>query len=89
MLASVGMLLEHAAASQEVFWPAESVHPFATVYANGVRDPHSTGVLVTRHNETHFYVLAVEGGPVECLLYRAPGEWTCPYPPLPKSAKSS
>ena len=56
------------------------MHPFETVYTFGQRDVHDTGVIVTRRDDKTFYVLAVEGGPVECLLYRAEGEWTCPMP---------
>ncbi len=55
---------------------AGTVHPFATMYASGTRDVHDTGVVVTRRDDKSFYLLAVVGGPVECLLYR-PGEWTC------------
>ena len=56
--------------------PAGAVHPFATVFASGKRDVHSTAVVVMRRDDKSFYVLAVDDGPVECLLY-TPGGWSC------------
>ena len=70
------MLQKHVHSLIDALHTAGTVHPFNTLYTSGTRDMHSTGALVTRRDDKSFYVLAVTGGPVECLLYR-PGEWTC------------
>lgn len=55
---------------------AASVCPSAAAYGSGVRSAHDFGTVRVRRDDKSFYVLAVWGGPLTCVLER-PGEATC------------